>query len=140
MRKAGPRWTRANFFRVRRYRSRTGLTPLNAGTACDGQQASTWVDARLDTTQPCSTPLNQESNTAHATSTSGGESLGLANSVEKSVGYAEGGNSSIPATICERRRWCSEVAEPIADALEKIDAGKVDVARERLEALLRMLH
>jgi hypothetical protein len=81
----------------------------------------------------------RESNTAHATTTSDGEWPRAADPEQKSPGYAEGGNSSIPVSICEWRGWCNEVAEPIVDALSAIDAGRVEIARERLEALLRMM-
>jgi hypothetical protein len=67
----------------------------------------------------------------------GDESPGLANSAEKSVGCGEEGELAIPTSNCEFRSSCSDVARAIRDALAAIDAGRVEVARERLEALLR---
>ena len=62
----GPERTRVDFFWVRskccldpRHPSPTGLIPVPPVIA---QQASTTSDARLDATQPSSTPLNRESN------------------------------------------------------------------------------
>ena len=69
----------------------------------------------------------------------GGEWLGLADSAEKSVGCGEEGELAIPARNCEWPGSCSDVARAIRDALAAIDAGRVEVARERMEGLLRAM-
>jgi hypothetical protein len=69
----------------------------------------------------------------------GGESLGPANSAGKPVGCGEEREMSTPASNCEWGGSRSNVARALRDALAAIDAGKVQVAREGLEALLRLV-
>jgi hypothetical protein len=63
----------------------------------------------------------------------------VTSSAEKSVGCGEEGELAIPARNCEWPGSCSDVARAIRDALAAIDAGRLEIARGRLEALLRMV-
>jgi hypothetical protein len=79
----------------------------------------------------------RESNTAHAISVERGSSLLSADSGEESPGCDEEGGPGTSVENDRPRRWCSNVARGIAEALAAIEAGRVDFARERMATLLQ---
>jgi hypothetical protein len=66
-------------------------------------------------------------------------SLSIAGSSDESPSCVQQGEQSIAVGIDRSLRSCSEVARTIAEALAAIEAGRVDLAIDRLASLLRPL-
>src|SRR5437879_5151016 len=107
------------------------------------KQASTGADARLDATQPCSTPLNRESNTGPASALERVGASWSAVSGEESGVCGDSGESASALENAAESGACSNVAKSLTvvelvclaqEALMALDAGEIDLAKELLRA------
>jgi hypothetical protein len=80
----------------------------------------------------------RESNTAGKISGNRGLSLSIVGSGEDSGACGERSEPATSVEIGRSRISCSNVANAVEEALAAIDAGRVDIARERLGALLEL--